>query len=88
LGVFFALFIGLPSSWKIFTQSAFDEFQAPIWEITSRISDLSNYWGHQADSKKTLISKNRDLARIRADWTVHENNKKKIGKMKYPALKT
>ena len=75
LGVFFALFIGLPSSWKIITQSAFDEFQAPIWEITSRISDLSNYWGHQADSKKTLISKNRDLARIRADWTVHENNK-------------
>jgi len=75
LGAFFVIFLGLPASWKTFTESSFDEFQAPLWEITSRISDLSDYWGHQSDSKKTLISKNRDLARIRADWTVRENNK-------------
>ncbi len=73
LGAFFLLFLALPSSWKLFTQSTFDEFQAPLWEITSRISDLSDYWGHQADSKKTLISKNRDLSRIRTDWKLQEN---------------
>ena len=73
LGVFFLLFITLPSGWKVFTQSSFDEFQAPFWEITSRITDLTDYWGHQADSKKTLISKNRDLSRIRADWKVQES---------------
>lgn len=72
LGAFFLLFIALPSGWKAITQSTFDEFQAPIWEITSRITDLTDYWGHQADSKKTLITKNRDLSRIRADWTLQE----------------
>ena len=74
LGLFFVIYYGLPLSWKIATQSAFDEFNAPFWNITSRLSDLSDYWGHQADSKKTLISKNRDLARIRADWNINENH--------------
>jgi len=59
------------------TRSAFNEFEAPLWEITSRLSDLGNYWGHQADSKKTLISKNRDLARIRSDWNLQEAYKEK-----------
>lgn len=72
LGVFFLLFFGLPSGWKVLTRSTFDEFQAPLWDITSRISDLSDYWGHQSDSKKTLISKNRDLSRIRSDWKLQE----------------
>ena len=73
LGLFFLIYIALPSGWKVFTQSSFNEFQAPLWDITSRISDLVNYWGHQADSKKTLITKNRDLSRIRADWNLQEN---------------
>ncbi len=70
-------FIGLPSGWKAITRSAFHEFEAPFWEITSRISDLSDYWGHQSDSKKTLISKNRDLSRIRSDWELQESFKEK-----------
>jgi rod shape-determining protein MreC len=70
LGLFFLVYYGLPLSWKITAQSTFDEFHAPIWDLTSRLSDLSYYWGHQADSKNTLISKNRDLARLRADWEI------------------
>jgi rod shape-determining protein MreC len=70
-------FIGLPSGWKALTRSAFNEFEAPLWEITSRISDLTDYWGHQSDSKKTLISKNRDLSRIRSDWELQESFKEK-----------
>jgi rod shape-determining protein MreC len=77
LGCFFLVFIALPSGWKTLTQSTFDEFQAPLWEITSRVSDLTDYWGHQADSKKTLISKNRDLSRIRTDWKLQESLRKK-----------
>jgi rod shape-determining protein MreC len=73
LGCFFLIFIAFPSGWKTLTQSTFDEFQAPLWEITSRVSDLTDYWGHQADSKKTLISKNRDLSRIRSDWKLQES---------------
>jgi len=70
-------FIGLPSGWKALTRSAFHEFEAPLWEITSRISDLTDYWGHQSDSKKTLISKNRDLSRIRSDWELQQSFKEK-----------
>ena len=77
LGCFLLAFIGLPSAWKALTRSAFHEFEAPLWEITSRISDLTNYWGHQSDSKKTLISKNRDLSRIRSDWELQESFKEK-----------
>lgn len=77
LGLFLLAFIGLPSGWKAITRSAFHEFEAPFWEITSRISDLSDYWGHQSDSKKTLISKNRDLSRIRSDWELQESFKEK-----------
>ena len=73
LGIFLLLFLAIPSAWKTLIQSTFDEFQAPVWEITSRLTDLTNYWGHQADSKRTLISKNRDLARLRADWELQEN---------------
>jgi rod shape-determining protein MreC len=77
LGCFLLAFIGLPSSWKALTRSAFHEFEAPLWEITSRISDLTDYWGHQSDSKKTLISKNRDLSRIRSDWELQQSFKEK-----------
>ena len=72
LGLFFLGWILIPFGWKIIIQNSFDEFQAPFWEITSRISDLSNYWGHQTDSKKTLIKKNRDLSRIQADWKIQK----------------
>ncbi|MDG1174036.1 MAG: hypothetical protein P8M67_07050, partial [Opitutales bacterium] len=75
LGLFIFAWILIPSAWKAISKTAFDEFQAPLWEISSRISDLSNYWGHQTDSKKTLIAKNRDLARIRADWNLQESRK-------------
>ncbi len=77
LGCFLLVFIALPAGWKAITRTAFNEFEAPLWEITSRISDLTDYWGHQADSKKTLISKNRDLSRIRSDWELQKSNKEK-----------
>lgn len=77
LGAFLFVFIALPSSWKLATRSAFNEFEAPLWEITSRISDLSDYWGHQADSKTTLIAKNRDLSRIQSDWALQETYRDK-----------
>lgn len=56
-----------PTSWKILTKSSFEEFNAPIWEASTRIRDLSNYWGHVSDSKNTLIKKGRDYQRILAD---------------------
>lgn len=53
----------MPAGWKLATRSSFREFQAPIWELASRAEDLSEYWGHLADSKKTLIEKGRENAR-------------------------
>lgn len=74
LGLLAFAWFALPSGWKIISENAFDEFQAPLWDATSRISDLSEYWGHQSDSKRTLIRKNRDLARIRSDWELHQHS--------------
>lgn len=67
LGLFVICWWILPASVKIFTQTAFREFQAPIWNLASRLDDLTNYWGHLSDSKKTLISKGKDLSRLEAD---------------------
>lgn len=67
LGFFVICWWLLPASVKIFTQTAFREFQAPIWDLASRLDDLTNYWGHLSDSKKTLISKGKDLSRLEAD---------------------
>jgi rod shape-determining protein MreC len=78
LGLFLLGWIFVPFGWKIIIQSSFDEFQAPLWEITSRISDLSDYWGHQTDSKKTLIEKNRDLTRVQSDWHIQKLRKSEL----------
>ena len=70
LGIFTLCWWGLPTGFKLFTQSAFREFQAPIWELTSRVEDLSNYWGHLADSKQTLITKGKEVTRIGSDLEI------------------
>ena len=67
LGLFVICWWVLPASVKIFTQTAFREFQAPIWNLASRLDDLTNYWGHLSDSKKTLIKKGKNLSRLEAD---------------------
>ena len=73
LGIFALCWWGLPSSTKLVTKSGFREFQAPIWELSSRIEDLSNYWGHISDSKHTLIEKGKKISHIKADIEVQEN---------------
>jgi rod shape-determining protein MreC len=67
LGVFLILWWGTPTVWKTMTKSAFAEFQAPLWDLSSRVDDLSNYWGHLSDSKQTLIEKGRDGSRLISD---------------------
>jgi len=62
---FFALvWWGVPSAWRMAVRSEFIEFQAPFWELSSRMEDLSHYWGHLSDSKKTLIEKGKQIQRI------------------------
>lgn len=56
----------IPASWKLATRSGFREFQAPLLDMTSRVDDLTHYWGHLADSKSTLVEKGRDAARAGA----------------------
>ena len=63
LGIFALCWWVLPSSIKLVTKSGFREFQAPIWELSSRIEDLSNYWGHISDSKHTLIEKGKKISK-------------------------
>jgi rod shape-determining protein MreC len=67
LGIILVAWLLIPTAWKMIFKSAFEEFHAPIWEATSRIRDLSHYWGHVSDSKNTLIEKGRDHQRILSD---------------------
>ena len=67
LGIFLILWWGAPTVWKTVTKSAFAEFQAPLWDLSSRVDDLSNYWGHLSDSKQTLIEKGKDGSRLTSD---------------------
>lgn len=72
LGIFTLCWFGIPNSIKLFTKSGYREFQAPIWELSSRIDDLSNYWGHLSDSKQTLIEKGKEISRLKADIEIQE----------------
>ena len=78
LGIFAACWWGLPTSMKVLTQSTFREFQAPIWNLTSRVEDLSNYWGHLSDSKKTLITKGKDFSRLTSDIILQQYRKQEL----------
>ena len=71
LAGFIALWWILPAGLKVALRSGFGEFQAPAWEATSRGEDLTEYWGHLADSKRTLIEKGRDAARFEAYRSSH-----------------
>jgi rod shape-determining protein MreC len=78
LGLFLIVWWGIPASWKIFTKSAFAEFHAPLWDLSSRTEDLSNYWGHLSDSKETLIEKAKDSSRLQADLDLQDNRSNAI----------
>lgn len=80
LGIFFVAWILVPTGWKLVVQSTFEEFHAPIWEASSRLRDLTHYWGHISDSKNTLIKKGRDHARILADTKIQIERKEELRK--------
>ena len=72
LGLFIIVWWLIPNGAKLLTKSAFREFQAPIWEISSRVDDLTHYWGHMSDTKQTLIEKGREFARIKSDVEIQK----------------
>ena len=78
LGIFALCWWVLPTSFKLFTQTAFHEFQAPIWNLSSRIEDLSNYWGHLSDSKQVLITKAKNISRLSADLEIQQIRKDEL----------
>lgn len=38
-----------------------------MWDLSSRVDDLSDYWGKLSDSKQTLIEKGKDSSRLISD---------------------
>lgn len=69
---------GVPTFWKILTKSAFEEFHAPLWDLSSRVDDLGNYWGHLSDSKQTLIEKAKAVSRIESDLELQTGRMKSM----------
>ena len=80
LALFCLLWWGVPSSWKIAVKSGFSEFHAPLWDVSSRLDDLSNYWGHLSDSKKTLIEKGKQIQRIGHNQSLQLKNIESLSK--------
>ena len=72
--IFALLWFGVPSTWKIVIRSGFEEFHAPLWDLSSRIEDLSHYWGHLSDSKETLIKKGKLFQRTSINHSLQLNN--------------
>lgn len=73
LGFFIIIWWLIPNSVKLITKSTFREFQAPIWEISSRVDDLTDYWGHLSDTKLTLIEKGKEFTRIKSDVEIQKS---------------
>ena len=70
----------IPTTWKLATKSSFEEFHAPIWQASLHVRDLSYFWGHLSDSKKTLIEKGRDHQRILSDLNNQLNTTEDLNK--------
>ncbi len=68
--IFLVLFLGgwwvAPAIIKSFVRASFDEFQAPVWIVSSYLDELGNFLSKTSNSKRELISTGRDLARQKA----------------------
>ena len=62
----------------LISKSTFSEFHAPLWELSSRIHDLTLFWGHMSDSKKTLIEKAKTNSRIESDLSLQKDRFKTL----------
>lgn len=68
LGIFILAWYILPAFVKSFTNVGFFHLQAPVWNINSKIKDLTNYWALKNHSKQSLLEAARDLARLNASY--------------------
>ena len=64
LAIFLVSWWVLPVAFKLSLRDAFQSFQAPIWDFSSRAADLGEFWSHRARSHEQLISAGRDQARL------------------------
>ncbi len=78
--LFLGIWWGVPSAWKVLLRSGFNEFQAPAWDLASRVEDLSDYWGHLSDSKKTLIEKGKEVRRVGLNYSMQFQNLESLAK--------
>lgn len=49
-----------------------------MWDLSSRIHDLTLFWGHMSDSKKTLIEKAKTNSRIESDLSLQKDRFKTL----------
>ena len=66
LGLVLFIWILVPPFFKTVTEDFFYEFQAPAWIGGSFVRDVQKFWTGRVESKKGLIEKGRDLARLNA----------------------
>lgn len=59
-----------PVAYKSMSRDIFREFQAPVWNSLSQISDLQTYWAGAIQSNKNLFEAGKDLARLNAAYRV------------------
>lgn len=63
LGIFLFAWLILPVFFKSILHKGFREFQAPLWVLSSHVSDVQEYWALRTTSKHELIASNIEMAR-------------------------
>lgn len=74
-----------PSFIKLFTQSSFEEIQAPIWIATNHLETIANNTANKTKSKQALIDTISELKRQNAYYkqikNINENYKAEISRL-------
>ncbi len=68
LAVFFVVWLLLPIAVKRSTRTAFQEFQAPVWQTAGIVGDLQSFWSLRSRNSQDLIDAGRSMARLNAGF--------------------
>ena len=55
-----------PTFIKSFTRISFFEFQAPLWNVSSHLSEMQQFWSLRSHSKFELLEAGSEIARLNA----------------------
>lgn len=68
----------LPVAFKATLETRFEEFQAPVWELSSKVREVEQLWGYKAHTKNELIEAGIDLSRRNAAYRLVQQRNEEL----------